>query len=274
MTVMDGGIDVGALIKRARYEARLSQGELAERAGMTRFAISHYESGRRLPSIPGLRAILAAAGKQLHAELEPLDADVRAAIARLAALPLEERDAVVHWGRFRAFVAPEHRVEGVAAAELLGAPVPVDHLDLALVEAPETYAALVRPDGWRWPSLSVRRDTWPFDWPKANAADDEGRVAEVGVRLRALLRELCPDGVFWMASGGCRARVRLAPPAEVERYVEVVTPHGPVRVAPLHEIESTDPRVTRVLRVLRETAETAAVPAGDVAGTAAVGRSG
>lgn len=29
-----------------------------------------------------------------------------------------------------------------------------------------------------------------------------------------------------------------------------MTPHGPVRVAPLHEIESTDPQVRRVLRVL------------------------
>ncbi|WP_158602685.1 helix-turn-helix transcriptional regulator [Jiangella rhizosphaerae] len=257
-------MDVGALIKKARYEARLSQSELAERAGMTRFAISHYESGRRLPSIPGLRAILAAAGKQLHAELEPLDADVRAEIARLAALPIEERDAAVHWERFRAFVGPEHRVEGVAAAELLGAPVPVGQLDLALVDAPETYAALVRPDGWRWPSLSVRRDTWPFDWPRAKAADEEGRVAEVGLRLRALLRDQCPDGVFWMASGRGRARVRLVSPAEVERFVEVVTAHGTIRVAPLHEIESTDPRVARVLRVLRETA----APAGDPAGAA------
>lgn len=209
------GMDVGALIKKARYEARLSQGELAERAGVSRYAVSHYETGQRLPSIPALQAILQAAGKQLHAELEPLDADVRAAITRLAALPLEDRDAVVRWGRFRAFVGPEHRVEGVAAAELLGAPVPVDHLDLALAESPETYAALVRQHGWLWPRISVRRDTWPFDWPKANEADDDRRVADVAVRLRDLLREMCPDGVFWMESGGYRARVRLVPPAEV-----------------------------------------------------------
>lgn len=68
--------------------------------------------------------------------------------------------------------------------------------------------------------------------------------------------------------------MRLVPAVEVERYVEVMTPHGPVPVAPLHEIESTDPRVTRVLRVLRETTETAAVPAGDTTGAAAVGIGG
>lgn len=258
-------MDVGALIKKARYDARLSQGELAARAGVSRYAVSHYETGRRLPSIPALRAILEAAGQQLHAELEPLGADVRAAIARLAALPLEDRDAVMQWEELHAFVGPNHRIEGVAAAELLGAPVPVDRLDLALADAPETYAALVRPDGWHWPSLSVRRDTWPFDWPKASASDDDGRVAEAGERLRDLLHEECPDGVFWMRSGSSRARVRLVPPAAVERYVEVITPYGPARVAPLHEIESTDPRVTRVLQVLREMV---AAPAGDVAGAA------
>ncbi|MBB5785449.1 helix-turn-helix domain-containing protein [Jiangella mangrovi] len=267
-------MDVGALIKKARYEAGLSQGELAERAGVSRYAISHYECGVLLPSIPALRSILEATGKQLHAELEPLDADVRAAIARLAGAPMEDRPSARHWAWVHTFVGPAYRVEGVAAAELLGAPVPVDHLDLALADAPESYAVLVQQPGWSWPALSVRRDTWPFGWPKAGSNDDESRVADLGTRLRDLLREQCPDGVFWMASVGYRARVRLVPPAEVERYVEVATPHGVIRVAPLHEIESTDPRVTRVLRVLRETAETAVAPVGDTAGDTAVGLSG
>lgn len=111
-------MDVGALIKQARYEAMLSQQELAERAGVSRFAISRYECGVRLPSIPALRSILEAAGKQLHAELEPLDADVRAAIARQAAVPMDDRASVWDWYWFRDSIGPDYRVEGLAASPL------------------------------------------------------------------------------------------------------------------------------------------------------------
>lgn len=71
-------------------------------------------------------------------------------------------------------------------------------------------------------------------------------------RLRDHLAEVCPDGVFWMTAGGSVARARMAPPGEVRSCVEVATPHGAVRVAPLHEIDGADPQAGRVLRVLRE----------------------
>ncbi|SDU59434.1 hypothetical protein [Jiangella alkaliphila] len=204
-----------------------------------------------------LRAVLAAAGKQLHAELEPLDADVRAAIARVAAQPIADRKAVMHWYWLRGYVGADYRVEGVAAAELLGAPLPVDHLDIALADEPAAFATLVCPPSEFWARLSVRRHTWSFGYPRLRLGADDREIAKAVAGLRDVLRDECPDGTFWMANAGCRARVRLVPPDEVGSYVEVATPEGVVRVAPLHEIESTDPRVTRVLRVLREDATTA-----------------
>ncbi|SEF18451.1 helix-turn-helix domain-containing protein [Jiangella alba] len=247
-------MDVGALISQARHEARLTQLELAQRAGVSWFAISHYEKGRRLPTLGVLRAVLAAAGKQLHAELEPLDADVRRAIARVAASPVEDRPAARNWYWLHEFIAPDHRVEGVAAAQLLGAPVPVDHLDIAVADLPAACEALVGNGEMPGPRLTVRRGAWAFAAPGVRRQATDREIADAGARLRELVREQCPDDTFWMVSAQCWARVRLVPPADVERYVEVVLPAGVVRVAPLHEIESTDPRVSRALRVLRDDA--------------------
>lgn len=55
----------GALLRRARQAARLSQVDLAARAGVTQSVISAYESGRRQPSLPTLAALIEAAGFEL-----------------------------------------------------------------------------------------------------------------------------------------------------------------------------------------------------------------
>ncbi len=53
------------LIREARRRARLSQVGLAERAGVTQSVVSAYESGRRQPSLPMLRRLVAASGLRL-----------------------------------------------------------------------------------------------------------------------------------------------------------------------------------------------------------------
>jgi predicted nucleotidyltransferase/DNA-binding XRE family transcriptional regulator len=55
----------GALLRQARLRARLSQAELAARAGLTQSVISAYESGRRQPSLPTLARLVEAAGYEL-----------------------------------------------------------------------------------------------------------------------------------------------------------------------------------------------------------------
>ena len=55
----------GALLRRARTGAGLSQAELAARAGSTQSVISAYESGHRQPALPTLAALIEAAGYEL-----------------------------------------------------------------------------------------------------------------------------------------------------------------------------------------------------------------
>jgi len=64
-------VTAGALLRRARKRAGLSQTELAARAGLTQSVISAYESGHRQPAIPALAALVDAAGYKLVMGLRP-----------------------------------------------------------------------------------------------------------------------------------------------------------------------------------------------------------
>jgi predicted nucleotidyltransferase/DNA-binding XRE family transcriptional regulator len=59
----------GALLRKARRQAGLSQVELARRAGVTQSVISAYESGHRQPGVPALAALVDAAGYELVMDL-------------------------------------------------------------------------------------------------------------------------------------------------------------------------------------------------------------
>lgn len=60
------------LLRRTRREAGLTQAELARRAGISQPVVAAYESGRRQPTVPMLRKLLAAAGRQLDLQTRPL----------------------------------------------------------------------------------------------------------------------------------------------------------------------------------------------------------
>jgi uncharacterized protein len=53
------------LLRAARQRARLSQTDLARRAGIAQSVISAYESGRREPSLPTLTRLIEATGHEL-----------------------------------------------------------------------------------------------------------------------------------------------------------------------------------------------------------------
>jgi len=59
------------LLRRARAEARLTQTELAARAGVAQPVISAYESGRREPSLPMLTKLVEATGHRMRIQLLP-----------------------------------------------------------------------------------------------------------------------------------------------------------------------------------------------------------
>jgi uncharacterized protein len=61
----------GSLLRQARLQARLSQTELAGRAGVAQSVISAYESDRREPALRTLTKLVAATGHRLVVSLEP-----------------------------------------------------------------------------------------------------------------------------------------------------------------------------------------------------------
>jgi transcriptional regulator with XRE-family HTH domain len=70
------------LLQLARIKSGLSQGQLAERAGVPATMISAYERDKRQPTMPTLLRLLKAAGFDLQMHLVPYDPhdDVLAAL--------------------------------------------------------------------------------------------------------------------------------------------------------------------------------------------------
>jgi predicted nucleotidyltransferase/DNA-binding XRE family transcriptional regulator len=62
-------VGAGAMVREARRGARLSQTDLARRAGVAQSVISAYESGRREPSFRMLVKLIEATGHRLAVEL-------------------------------------------------------------------------------------------------------------------------------------------------------------------------------------------------------------
>jgi predicted nucleotidyltransferase/DNA-binding XRE family transcriptional regulator len=64
--------DGASLLRVARRRAKLTQVDLAVRAGVTQSVISAYESGHRQPSLTTLSALIQAAGFDLDLRLVPV----------------------------------------------------------------------------------------------------------------------------------------------------------------------------------------------------------
>lgn len=64
-------MSAGTVLRDARTGARLSQTELARRAGVAQSVISAYESGKREPSLRTLQRLVAATGGTLVLGVEP-----------------------------------------------------------------------------------------------------------------------------------------------------------------------------------------------------------
>lgn len=65
-------MEAGSLLRRARRAARLTQGELAFRAGTSQSAVNRYERGAAIPTLPTLERLLAACGRELTLSSRPL----------------------------------------------------------------------------------------------------------------------------------------------------------------------------------------------------------
>ncbi len=67
-----GNQAAGALLRRARLQAGLSQAELAKKAGVSQSVISVYESGRRQPALSTLAALIASTDHDLTIDVRPV----------------------------------------------------------------------------------------------------------------------------------------------------------------------------------------------------------
>lgn len=228
-------LDVAQLVKGARYAARLTQTALAARAGVSRGAVAAIETGGRSPSLDMLTGLLAAAGKQMKIELEPLDDDIRQAVLTNAGDTSAADDLSMTVSLMEGLVNLEYRFEGLAAAAMLGAPVPLtDPIDLALAEGHEavswltgllcTGAAAVTPMGRTYPLGGVR------------TPEGVARLVELGEGGQFLLE-------IWLRT----FLVRFVPAESARRAILVAGEHASLRVQPLHEIETTDKEAARVL---------------------------
>lgn len=141
-------LDAAQLVKGARYAARLTQTALATRAGVSRGTVAAVETGARSPSLDMLTGLLAAAGKQMKIELEPLDDDIRQALLAGAGDTSAADDLSMTVSLMEGLVNLDYRFEGLAAAAVLGAPIP---------SASRCLRAMRRCRGWRGSSAPELR---------------------------------------------------------------------------------------------------------------------
>ncbi len=228
---------MGKLLAGARHRARLSQTELARRAGVHRSLVNKYERGVVIPSLAALEGLLAAAGFRVRMDLEPLDGIVDAALQRQAGKSLagQVRELGLPYASWLDEV--DYRLVGNTAALLLGAPVVVEVAELAIADTDDTLQSLAR--------CQRERRFWVFD-------PHLGFRAGLGpepVAMREDIDALSPNGWLLAGVGIHTARVRLASADEVARRVAVEVDGRTYWVAPVHELATlTDPLARRYLQ--------------------------
>ncbi|WP_240644156.1 helix-turn-helix domain-containing protein [Antribacter gilvus] len=251
-------MDAAGLVRAARDRSGLTQQDLADRAGVSRATVAMIETGSRSPSLGVLDGLMAAAGLQLHVELEPLDQDVRRLLGEVADGPAPAERVAELWSAFRGLADAAHRVEGLAAAALLGLPVPVPVCEIAFADTPETFAWLAegligsgpRTGSGPGSGASPGPGSGARFWLRLPWEDRPLFLVESEARLREILDE-CDEGWFWLTYIFDEVRARFVPADDVGRHVTVLTERGSIPVQPMHEISCDDPRAERMLRVAR-----------------------
>lgn len=236
-------MDVASALRAARYAAGLSQKRLARRAGLSAGALSRYESGSALPSLPTFDRLLAACGKDVRMVLTDRVDDLETELARRARLPYRRRIAESAFlrGEFLTRLVAHQAdvlVGGSWAAELHGIPTEPAEGRLLLSDDPEVHARTAKAFAagsvpWRateghYGSLSVRAHTFT-EHPVAHwTQHDVGRFRT----------EVLPEAGPWPLE----QRLRL--------------PVGPLRVVAAETLTEEDgvaPEVGRAWRAWRDT---------------------
>ncbi|MFJ6195655.1 helix-turn-helix domain-containing protein [Micromonospora sp. NPDC092111] len=74
--------EIATTLRRERESRRITQQQLADRAGTSQSAVARFERGGRVPAIPLLERLFAALDLQLAVTVEELDSPPRRAAGR------------------------------------------------------------------------------------------------------------------------------------------------------------------------------------------------
>jgi transcriptional regulator with XRE-family HTH domain len=234
------GMDqLGRILRRERSTRMWPQEKLAQACGVDRQQLSRYETGAATPTWATFVRVLAAFGLQPRIELDPLDADVAAAIERQRRQPAERWLADVPFSvrtLHKLLAGLEWHASGLLAVRLLGAPAPLSELE----------AMVVLDDDAGWERLvqnarKGRTEVWdPDDWCTGVPIDvpDLRRVSAAG-----------GDRLHWVGiEVGLTVRVVSELPAH---GVTTQVGEWSWRVLGLDWIDVDDPWTKRVLDFIR-----------------------
>jgi transcriptional regulator with XRE-family HTH domain len=123
---------LGATLRHQRELRNLRQADLAERAEVSQGTVARVERGDRA-ALPMVEKLFAALGLQVRIEVEPLDAQIDTALAKLAAKPIAEHIAELRLAEIAdQLVDLPFAFDGATAALLQGAPIPGHLVHLAM----------------------------------------------------------------------------------------------------------------------------------------------
>jgi transcriptional regulator with XRE-family HTH domain len=178
-------MDFGEVLRRAREQAGLTQAAVAREVGVTRFALSRWETGERPVRTDDADRVLAACGRDVRFQLVARHADVDEELARLAALGFRDRIRglrVLSADILHALQATDAVIfTGAWAAAALGLPALHDvggMLVSADAQAQARVAAVLKP----WSPLSLADGgPWSIIW------NDDVFVRNPSLRLHTTL---------------------------------------------------------------------------------------
>jgi transcriptional regulator with XRE-family HTH domain len=176
-------MDIGAVLRKAREQALLSQVDLATRAGTSRAAIQAYEHGRVSPTVRTVDRLLAVMGLQQRDELEPLLAQVDARVdALLAPMEVEESDRWELLAPSLAQHGAHWALDGASALRAQGLNADEDGLPWFVLAFDE--------DGRRWLSRVFARGSSgnAVGWWDADLAEAQACLSDVVCTMKGLCR--------------------------------------------------------------------------------------
>ncbi|GLY91675.1 hypothetical protein Airi02_096030 [Actinoallomurus iriomotensis] len=244
---------MGALIRDARMGRDLTLKQLATASGVSAATVSAVERASKGVTLATAEKILAAMGLQLHVETQPLWADVDAAIEEMRDIPVPDRigrweigfTSFVSW-----FAGRSSMADGLMAAALQGAPVPVRAFEMVIADDDDSIDDMISLLG------EMRARQWVDRWQSRQGSCLDPRDTE------------CPPARYRCRHG--EFRVRLAGELSPKVWVELEDLPAPdlapvslfqrvplltrarLPVVPLTEIETDEAYARRVLDRVRE----------------------